>query len=43
MQMIGPDLKDIAESGAATHSYVTAGPLRRRPIPNNGLDIPEGE
>jgi len=43
MHMIGPDLKDIAESGAATHSYVTAGPLRRRPIPNNGLDIPEGE
>jgi len=43
MQMIGPDLKDIAESGAATHAYVSAGPLRRKPIPNNGLDIPEGE
>jgi hypothetical protein len=43
MHLVGPDLKDFAESGAATHSYVTAGPLRRKPIPNNGLDVPEGE
>jgi hypothetical protein len=43
MQLIGPDLKDIAESGAATHSYVTAGPLRRRPIPADDLNLPTGE
>jgi len=42
MHLIVPDLKDVAESGAATHAYVKAGPLRRKPIDAQPLDIPEG-